>query len=99
MAGLIFSKPEITQREIYISLQQSGKLSPQREAAERCALCKMCSAKLNFGNFKLEKNVSFGRNFLVDKDFKTKKTFGPQKRAKIRIENFAELAQSSWKLK
>jgi hypothetical protein len=30
-----FSKPEITQPEIYISLQQSGKLSPQREAAER----------------------------------------------------------------
>lgn len=30
-----FSKPEITQTEIYISLQQSGKLSPQREAAER----------------------------------------------------------------
>ena len=30
-----FSKPEITKREIYISLQQSGKLSPLREAAER----------------------------------------------------------------
>jgi hypothetical protein len=31
-----FSKPEITQPEIYISLQQSGKLSPLLEATQRC---------------------------------------------------------------
>ena len=45
MAGLIFSKPEITQREIYISLQQSGKLSPQRKAAKRYLPCYQASAK------------------------------------------------------
>ncbi len=32
---VLFFKPEITQKEIYISLKQSGKLSPLREAAER----------------------------------------------------------------
>ncbi len=32
---VLFFKPEITQTEIYISLQQSGKLPPLREAAER----------------------------------------------------------------
>jgi hypothetical protein len=36
-----FSKPEITQPEIYISLQQSGKSSPLREAAERQVVKKL----------------------------------------------------------
>jgi hypothetical protein len=35
---------------------------------------KNSGAESNFGNFKFEKNVNFGRNFLVDKDFKTKKS-------------------------
>jgi hypothetical protein len=32
----------------------------ERKALNRCTLCKMCSAKLNFGNFKLEKNAMIG---------------------------------------
>jgi len=35
----------------------------------------MCSAKLNFGNFKLEKNANFGRNFSFTKILKQKKVW------------------------
>lgn len=35
IVGFCFSKLEITQKEIYISLQQSGKLSPLRRATKR----------------------------------------------------------------
>jgi hypothetical protein len=41
------------------------------------------------------KKMPISGGIFFHEDFKTKKKFGPQKRAKIRIENFAELAQSS----
>ncbi|AZI66158.1 hypothetical protein EIB71_00005 [Kaistella daneshvariae] len=45
------------------------------------------------------KKMSISGGIFFHEDFKTKKTFGRLKLAKIRIENFAELAQSSWNLK
>ncbi|AZI66176.1 hypothetical protein EIB71_00105 [Kaistella daneshvariae] len=64
-AGLKFFDWTFVQGSTLVILLKFCAKNPRlRQAAKRCALCKMCSAKFNFGNFKFEKNADFGRNFL-----------------------------------
>jgi len=67
-----YYRADASNRKYVIPLSGSAKIPRLRQYSNRCALCKMCSAKSNFGNFKLEKNVNFGRNFL-SRRFKNKK--------------------------
>jgi len=55
----------------------------------KCAARNQTSGILNLKKMPISGGIFF------HEDFKTKKTFGRLKLAKIRIENFAELAQSS----
>jgi len=54
----------VVNQSLVLRINICGENRHLRQARNRCALCKMCIAKLNFGNFKFEKNANFGRNFL-----------------------------------